>query len=94
MHPKDTSAVAAILYNKARTFFSYNIKDGFTVNHEYEFRIKIYKKEGLKWANYQVPYYVGYENYNDDVVNFSNGVTYNLENGITEWQKKGLPVVK
>ena len=28
-----------------------------------------------------MPYYVGYENYNDDIVKFSNAVTYNLENG-------------
>lgn len=81
IHPIDTSASAAILYNKARTFFGYNLKDGFSINTEYEFRIKIYKKEGLKWANQQVPYYVGYENHNDDVVRFSYAVTYNLENG-------------
>jgi hypothetical protein len=80
IHPIDTSAVAAILYNKAKTFFKYDLKNGFSINTEYEFRIKIYKKEGLKWANQQVPYYVGYENYNDDVVRFSNAVTYNLEN--------------
>lgn len=82
MHPIDTSAVAAILYNKARTFFDYNIKIGLSIRTEYEYRIKIYKKEGLKWANHQVHYYVGYENYNDDVVNFSKAITYNLENGI------------
>jgi hypothetical protein len=79
-HPIDTSAVAAILYNNAKTVFKYDLKNGFSINTEYEFRIKIYKKEGLKWANQQVPYYVGYENYNDDVVRFSNAVTYNLEN--------------
>jgi len=80
-HPIDTSAVAAILYNKARTFFRYNTKDGFSIITENEFRIKIYKKEGLKWANQQVSYYVGYENYNDDVVEFSRAITYNIENG-------------
>ncbi|HSN48532.1 MAG TPA: DUF3857 domain-containing protein [Flavobacterium sp.] len=80
-HPIDTSAAAAILYNKARTFFVYNITTGFSINTEYEFRIKIYKKEGLKWANHQVHYYVGYEHYNDDMVSFSKAVTYNLENG-------------
>ncbi|HQZ24473.1 MAG TPA: DUF3857 domain-containing protein [Flavobacterium sp.] len=79
-HPIDTSAVATILYNKAKTVFEYNLKDGFSINTEYEFRIKIYKKEGLKWANKQVSYYVGYQKYNDDVVEFSNAVTYNLEN--------------
>ena len=78
-HPVDTSAVAAILYNKAKTVFKYNVKDGFSIYTECEFRIKIYKKEGLTWANKQVSYYVGYKNYNDDVVEFSNAATYNLD---------------
>lgn len=78
---KDTNAVAAVLYNKARTRFIYDFKNGFTAIHEYEFRIKIYKKEGLTWANYQVPYYVGYENLDSETLKFSNAVTYNLEKG-------------
>ena len=82
LHPIDSSAVAAILFNKASTFFGYDLKNGFSINTEHTFRVKIYKKEGLKWADYKVPYYVGYENYNDDRVDFSNCVTYNLENGV------------
>ncbi|MDI1305950.1 MAG: DUF3857 domain-containing protein [bacterium] len=80
-HAEDSTAVAAILFKKARTFFSYNSTSGFTVNHEYIYRIKIYKKEGLSWANFEVPYYVGYEEMKDESVKFSNCVTYNLENG-------------
>lgn len=80
-HPEDTTAVAAILCKKARTIFKYNLNRGFTVNHEYTYRIKIYKKEGLSWANFEVPYYVGYEDMNDESVKFSNAVTYNIENG-------------
>ncbi|HEY4616897.1 MAG TPA: DUF3857 domain-containing protein [Flavobacterium sp.] len=81
LHPSDTNASAAILYKKARTFFKYEKNKGFVANHEYEYRIKIYKKEGLEWANFKVPYYVGYENYNDDVVKFSKAMTYNLVDG-------------
>jgi transglutaminase-like putative cysteine protease len=77
----DTTAAAAILYNKARTFFTYDIKYGFSINTEYFFRIKIYKKEGLNWANHKVPYRIGYEKLNDEKLEFSDGVTYNLENG-------------
>jgi hypothetical protein len=77
----DSTATAAILYNKGRTFFKYDAKDGFSINTEYFFRIKIYKKEGLSWANYKVPYRIGYEKLYDDRVEFSDGVTYNLENG-------------
>jgi hypothetical protein len=78
---KDTAAPAAILFKKGRTFFTYTEGKGLVANNVYEFRIKIYKKEGLKWANQEVSYYVGYENLNDDTVNFSNAATYNLENG-------------
>lgn len=80
VNPNDTTAVAAILFKKGRTFFSYDNTNGFTVNHAYEFKIKIYKKEGLDWANQNVRYYVGYENLNDDQLEFSNAVTYNLVN--------------
>ena len=81
IYASDTTAAAAILYNKARTFFRYDAKAGFSINTEYFFRIKIYKKEGLSWANYKVPYRIGYEKQNDDRVEFSDGLTYNLENG-------------
>lgn len=81
-YPKDTAAVAAILYKKGRTFFTYNIRNGFVMNHEFTYRIKIYKKEGLDWATFEVPYYIGYENLNDDFLSFYDAVTYNIENGV------------
>lgn len=79
--PNDTSAAAAIVYNGAKTTFKYDRIRGFTAIHEYEMRIKIYNTDGLKWANFEVPYYVGYENLLDDRLKFSDGITYNLENG-------------
>jgi transglutaminase-like putative cysteine protease len=81
IYAADTTAAAAILYNKARTFFTYDIKYGFSINTEYLLRIKIYKKEGLSWANHKVSYRIGYEKLNDEKVEFSDGVTYNIENG-------------
>ena len=60
LHPEDTTAVAAVLYKKAKTIFKYNLSRGFTVNHEYTYRIKIYKKEGLSWANFEVPYFLAW----------------------------------
>lgn len=80
-HPKDTSAFAAILFKTGKTSFEYTKNKGFVAITEVSMRIKIYKKEGYDWANFTVPYYVGYENYNDDVVTFSNAATYNLVNG-------------
>lgn len=79
-YPADTTAPAAITYKRGRTIFKCR-KDGFYIDHEYEFRVKIYKKEGLKWATFSVPYYVGYSQLNDDYLSFSNAVSYNLENG-------------
>jgi hypothetical protein len=81
-HPKDTNAVAAILFKNGKTKFEYSSRNGFVVITEVTMRIKIYKKEGYDWANFTLPYYVGYENYNDDTVKFSNAVTYNIENGV------------
>jgi hypothetical protein len=80
-NPKDTTAAATILFKKARTFFTYNKDKGFTANHVYEFKIKIYKTEGLKWADQKVRFYIGYESLNEDRLEFSNAITYNLENG-------------
>jgi hypothetical protein len=37
-------------------------------------------KEGLSWANQQVRYYIGYENISEDRLEFSDRMTYNLEN--------------
>ncbi|MEG2100740.1 MAG: DUF3857 domain-containing protein, partial [Flavobacterium sp.] len=87
IHPADSSAAAAVLFKKGKTVFTYNEKIGFSAIHTYEFKIKIYKKEGLKWANQKVQYYVGYQNLNEDLLTFSNAVTYNLENGKIEKTK-------
>ena len=81
VHPKDTSAPAAIIFKKGKTFFTYNNTNGFSVNHVYEFKIKIYKKEGLAWADQKVKFYIGYEKLNEDRLEFSQAITYNLENG-------------
>ncbi|TRX29177.1 DUF3857 domain-containing protein [Flavobacterium franklandianum] len=81
VYPNDTTASAAILFNNARTYFKYDIKFGFSIVTENSYRIKIYKKDGLNWANYKLPYRTGYDKLNDDRVEFSDGVTYNIENG-------------
>lgn len=81
VHPKDSTAVAAVLFKKGKTYFNYDVKKGFYANHEIQIRIKIYKKEGLEWANFEVPYYIGYQNLSDETVRFSDAITYNIENG-------------
>lgn len=81
VHPKDTTAPAAIIFKRGKTFFTYNYTNGFSANHVYEFKIKIYKKEGLRWADQKVRFYIGYEKLNEDRLEFSQAITYNLENG-------------
>lgn len=80
-NPKDTTAPATILFKKGKSFFNYTNGKGFSAIHVYEFKIKIYKKEGLAWADQKVRFYIGYENLNEDRLEFSNAITYNLENG-------------
>jgi hypothetical protein len=68
-HPIDSSAAAAILYKAGKTIFKYDYeKDSM---HFMNVRSELkYIKEGLSWANFEVPYYVGYESMSDDVVKF------------------------
>ncbi len=84
-HPKDTSAVAAVLFNVGRTYFEYSIDEGFYMMTEVSTKIKIYKKEGYKWANKSVAFYVGSNP--SEVVSFSKVATYNLLNGAVEKTK-------
>lgn len=77
-HPVDTSAVAAVLYEKGKTTFNYTADSGFTLETEVEVKIKVYKKEGYDWATKEITYQIGA---NDEVVIFSKANTYNLVNG-------------
>jgi transglutaminase-like putative cysteine protease len=79
-HKTDTIAPAAFLFKNARTEFKYTEKDGFTSTTVIQVKLKIYKTEGLKWANFKIPYYIGYENLDDEFVDIVSGYTYNLEN--------------
>lgn len=78
-HKSDTAAPAAFLFKNSKTEFKYTEKDGFTSTTIVQVKIKIYKKEGLKWANFRIPYYIGYENLDDEYVDIISGCTYNLE---------------
>ena len=86
VHPKDTSAVAAILYKKGKSSIEYNDTDGFVLITKVDARIKIYKKEGYDWANQSVVYYIG-DNNSREKVEFSDVNTFNLVNGKIEKTK-------
>lgn len=84
-HKLEIEAVACKLFSKAKTYISYSENKGFELITEVENKIKIYKNDGLKYADFSVDFY----NYNGDkeVVNFSDAVTYNLVNNKIEKTK-------
>lgn len=84
-HPKDSSAVAAYLFNKGKTSFEYKENEGFFIVTQVEIKLKIYKKEGYDLANISVPIYVGGTEL--ESVTFSKAVTYNLVNDHIEKTK-------
>lgn len=85
VHPKDSSAVAAILFKKGNVRFEYNGERGFEMITEVQTKIKIYKKEGYDWANQAIRYYL--EGSSKENLSFSDAVTYNLVNGKIEKTK-------
>jgi len=87
IHPIDSSASAAFIFKKARTFFTYSEKNGFECVTKFSIKLKIYKKEGFSWANFEIPYYVGYEKLDDEKVYITKAFTYNLENSKIDKQR-------
>ena len=85
VHPTDSSAVAAILFTKGKSYFEFVENSHFILITEVEIKIKIYKKEGYEWANNEVSYYIG--GHDDESVQFSKAFTYNLVNGKIEKTK-------
>lgn len=79
-HGKDTSAVAAVIFKKATTTFSYREKKGFVSTTEFQIKLKVYKKEGASWANFEIPYYIGYNSLDDEQITDISAYTYNIEN--------------
>jgi transglutaminase-like putative cysteine protease len=85
-HPKDTAAVAAILFKTGDTKIEYMQGEGFRVITEISMRIKIYKKGGYDWANQEVRFLSGSTSVKESV-SFSDAVTYNLVAGKIEKTK-------
>lgn len=79
VHPRDSSAAAAVLFARGNTRFEYSSTKGFYTVTEVQVRLKIYKKSGLDWGSDAVIYYTGQDE--DQAVAFSRAVTYNLVNG-------------
>lgn len=80
-HQTDKNATAAILFKKANTKFIFHSQKGYECYTEVAVKIKIFKKEGVKWADFQIPYYIGYNNIEGDLVNVVKAYSYNIVNG-------------
>lgn len=85
IHPRDSAAAAAVLFEKAENKLVYSQEHGFSIELVVKARIKIYKKEGYDWANKSVRYYLS--NASKESVMFSDVVTYNLVDGKIEKTK-------
>ena len=80
LHPLDSSANAAILYKKRRSYFNYIQGEGFQLVTDVHERIKIYNKEGYDWATKKIALYKGDESEKVSI----KAQTFNLVNGKVE----------
>ena len=85
MHPIDTSAVAAVVFQVGKTYFEYSGVYGFGMITEIDTKLKIYKKAGNRYATQSYSYYSG--GTNSETVTFSKAITYNLVDGKIEKMK-------
>ena len=81
-HAAESEAEAAILYKKERLTYDYNSNDGFITIRDVQFRIKIYKKDGLPYGTIPVPLYVGRKA--EERISGIKGYTYNMVDGKVE----------
>ena len=91
LYPTDSSAVAAYLLKKRRSYYTYNSGAGLALVSEYHKRIKIYDKNGFDYATQEI----GLSKNGSDKESISSikGMTYNVENGKlvgTKLEKSGI----
>ena len=79
-YPTDSTANAAYLYRKRKTYFNYVQGEGFHLITEVHERIKIYNKEGYKWATKEIEFYSS----GDERVTIKKAKTFSLVNGKIE----------
>lgn len=84
-YPADTSAAAAILYKDCRVNLAQDREGNWIITEETKVKIKIYKKEGYQYANFETALYKGIKS---DGLHFYDDATYNLVNGKVEKTKR------
>jgi hypothetical protein len=80
VHPQDSTAAAAFLQRRGKTWFELSGNTWFMLTEVYV-RVKIYNKEGYSYANPEITFYSG-----DKLAKgyFGEANTYNLKGGILE----------
>lgn len=84
-HPTEKDAEAAVVFDIGRTYFNFDVNNGFQMITEVTSKIKIYKKEGYSFGDIEIPIYIGGSE--KESVAFSKAYTYNLEKGKVEKTK-------
>jgi hypothetical protein len=78
-YDKDPSAEAVVIYDIGSSFFRLT-DEGYRLIFERKTKIKIFNKAGLKYAQFEIPYYI--KNNDEEKIEELAGNTYNYENGI------------
>lgn len=77
---QDKDAEAVILYDIGEYYFSTDDNYGFVLTMKKRSKIKILKEAGIKYANFEIPYYTG-SGQGWETVDQISAITYNSENG-------------
>ncbi len=77
VYPKDTSAVAAVLKEFGEAYFEDN--EGFKIVFKHHFIIKILKKDGLAYADFEIP--LKKIDGRTETIRSIRASTFNIENG-------------
>ncbi|MDN3706475.1 DUF3857 domain-containing protein [Myroides ceti] len=78
-HSKESDAPAAILFSIGHSELYYTGSDH-KIKHNVKLKLKIYKKEGLDWANKTISFY-SQNNNTREIIKINEANTYNLVDG-------------
>jgi len=80
VYDKDSSAVAVVLFEDGKSYFSYDQNYGFRLVTDYTKKVKILKQDGSSYASVNIPYYLK-NNSDREYITGLEATAYNLENG-------------
>jgi hypothetical protein len=75
-YDKDPTADAVVIYDIGKSYFT-QVGDEFKITFERKLKLKVFNKSGIKYANFEIPYYTG--DNGDEQVSEIQGNVYNFE---------------